>query len=663
MHLQKRIKQACLAAVLTICLFFIAASTGLAQNGSWTTVALIPTPRYAAAASAVDGIIYVMGGHTKASYPNPVATVEAYDPATDTWTTKADMPTPRQSLAACTVNGKIYAIGGDNSPNLMGDVVSTVEEYDPETDTWQPRKSMPIAQAYFDGCVLNGKIYVAGGGGVRGSGAVRTVYEFDPIADTWERKESLPSPRSHLALCSLDGYIYAMGGAVNASIDELSLNEAYDPTTDSWTSRTNMRNARYELTACSIDGKIYAIGGGLDGSAYHKSNAVEAYDPLLDRWAIMTSMPTPRFWHAMGNVDGKIYVIGGTTYINADGIVATVEAYDPSLDLGVFLEDISIDKSYAVPGGDSVCVSMKLNNDPAGLSVYAEIQAPDQSPIDKLPLYDDGVHNDGQAGDNRYANVWPVLSAEEQQYFVDVRVTKVETDTVFQHMDNMATFTTIGPLVYVGHSLDPPGFSPGEEVNLELTLKNTGSSTTATNIRAELTCLDSSITLNGSRRAFKDIAPGASMKSSGYYRLTVSDTYAPGTAIPFRIDISSSDSIFWSDTFSILETNVPHEQNNMPQAFALHQNYPNPFNPTTTISYTLSQAGHVTVAIYNLAGRHIRTLIDQEHNAGVYSTIWDAADENGNQVSSGVYLYRIEYKNLVKGREARCAARKMVVMR
>ncbi len=79
-----------------------------------------------------------------------------------------------------------------------------------------------------------------------------------------------------------------------------------------------------------------------------------------------------------------------------------------------------------------------------------------------------------------------------------------------------------------------------------------------------------------------------------------------------------------------------------PSAFHLAQNYPNPFNPSTLIRYELPQAAQVKLAIYNLLGEKIRTLVDAKESAGVKQVTWDGRDGNGQRVSSGVYLYRLE---------------------
>ncbi|MBU1638159.1 T9SS type A sorting domain-containing protein, partial [bacterium] len=69
---------------------------------------------------------------------------------------------------------------------------------------------------------------------------------------------------------------------------------------------------------------------------------------------------------------------------------------------------------------------------------------------------------------------------------------------------------------------------------------------------------------------------------------------------------------------------------------ALHQNYPNPFNPSTTIAFTLPQAGQTSLVVYDLLGRSVVTLLDKELTAGSYHVPWDAS-----ALPSGVYFYRL----------------------
>jgi len=79
-----------------------------------------------------------------------------------------------------------------------------------------------------------------------------------------------------------------------------------------------------------------------------------------------------------------------------------------------------------------------------------------------------------------------------------------------------------------------------------------------------------------------------------------------------------------------------------PERFTLYQNYPNPFNPVTTLRYDLPKNSLVTIIIYDMMGREVKTLINQTQDAGYRSVIWDATNDYGKPVSAGIYLYQIQ---------------------
>jgi hypothetical protein len=80
----------------------------------------------------------------------------------------------------------------------------------------------------------------------------------------------------------------------------------------------------------------------------------------------------------------------------------------------------------------------------------------------------------------------------------------------------------------------------------------------------------------------------------------------------------------------------------IPEAFALHQNYPNPFNPTTQIRYDLPEDKLVTITIYDVTGRMIKSLVNMNQTAGYRSVRWDATNDHGEPVSAGMYIYMIQ---------------------
>lgn len=94
----------------------------------------------------------------------------------------------------------------------------------------------------------------------------------------------------------------------------------------------------------------------------------------------------------------------------------------------------------------------------------------------------------------------------------------------------------------------------------------------------------------------------------------------------------------------------------IPSEFELSQNYPNPFNPTTVIKFSIPNSQFVTLKVYDMLGREIRTLLNAEKTAGTYSIDWNAEDNLGLKVASGMYIYRITAGNFV-------ATKKMVLIK
>ncbi|MHC4301495.1 MAG: Kelch repeat-containing protein [Planctomycetota bacterium] len=316
----------------------------------------MPTPRIGLSTSVVDGIIYAIGGSPAADQP-AYATVEAYNPETDSWTRKAPMPTPRALLSTSVVDGIIYAIGGGRD---LWSTLSTVEAYDPATNTWTTKRNMPTPRGALSTGVVDGIIYAIGGTTVNQYGsALATVEAYDPVTDTWTTKSDMPGPKDGFSTCVVDSIIYAIGGGFNHPTD--STVKAYDPKTDTWTEKDDMPTARAGLSTCGMDGIIYAIGGRITEFGF--LSAVEAYDPATNTWVTKTDMPTARSWLSSSTVDGKIYAIGGLH----GGSAATVEEYDPSSDLGPRLDGAWVIEAPSPLGGKIFHTSFFTAQDADGL--------------------------------------------------------------------------------------------------------------------------------------------------------------------------------------------------------------------------------------------------------------------------------------------------------
>jgi len=104
-----------------------------------------------------------------------------------------------------------------------------------------------------------------------------------------------------------------------------------------------------------------------------------------------------------------------------------------------------------------------------------------------------------------------------------------------------------------------------------------------------------------------------------------------------------------------LMTNV-EETHLSPTEFTLMQNYPNPFNPSTTISFKITQKLNILIEIFNLLGEKVKTLCNEEFQAGVHELEWLGKDDLNNPLSAGVYLYKLSAKQFT-------ASKKMVLLK
>ena len=120
--------------------------------------------------------------------------------------------------------------------------------------------------------------------------------------------------------------------------------------------------------------------------------------------------------------------------------------------------------------------------------------------------------------------------------------------------------------------------------------------------------------------------PNYTLNEPQYYRLS---------AIDHSGNVSEYSDIVEAAVLSIDEEVVP-------DSYALYQNYPNPFNPVTTIRYDLPERAFVSIRIFDIKGRIVRTLVQGTHDPGRRVVVWDATNQNGEDVSAGMYMYMIQ---------------------
>lgn len=234
------------------------------KSNKWTEKASMSVGRMNLQTEVIDEKIYAIGGI--GNYVEFLSSVEEYDPKTNKWTTKSSMSVPRAQFETTVMNGKIYVMGG-NSDNR---VLSSVEEYNPKTNEWIKKAPMAIPRIGFQAQSISGKIYAIGGYN-SGDGSTNTelssVEEYDPKSNRWVAKKSMPTPRHDFQTKIIDGKIYAIGGSSFTQSagtylgSGLSAVEIYIPSDNVWLYRETMTTSRLSCQTEVLDDKIYAIGG------------------------------------------------------------------------------------------------------------------------------------------------------------------------------------------------------------------------------------------------------------------------------------------------------------------------------------------------------------------------------------------------------------------
>jgi len=124
-----------------------------------------------------------------------------------------------------------------------------------------------------------------------------------------------------------------------------------------------------------------------------------------------------------------------------------------------------------------------------------------------------------------------------------------------------------------------------------------------------------------------------------------------GTGVLVNADAGSYDGKIITVVFGAPTDVDPLQTDGIPSVFALQNNYPNPFNPSTNIQYEVPHHAHVEIAIFNVNGQRVRTLVNATKAAGVYTVTWDGTSESGDRVSSGMYFYRMTAGDYVQSRK------------
>jgi N-acetylneuraminic acid mutarotase len=288
-------------------------SEAVVTANTWSTRANMPSDRwYIATATFPDGIggasLYAIGGSNATGAP--LGKVQVYNPATNTWTTKASLPhvvAGYGNNGAQVIGGLVYVPGGmrrwQGYPYL--------QVYNPATNLWVDKAPMPPIPPYgLSGLAfgvsgaIDGKLYVLGTCQENGAYCGQAFERYDPATNQWSILPLPPVvPQFDRAAGVLNKKFYVTDGKIL---------EAYDPATNTWTLKAPMPSGRSRFTSAAVNNKLYVVGGFYGGSL---SGRVDVYDPVTNTWT--KKAPIPRLESGLSggrvvvNGQARLEVVGG----------------------------------------------------------------------------------------------------------------------------------------------------------------------------------------------------------------------------------------------------------------------------------------------------------------------------------------------------------------
>ncbi len=291
----------------------------------------MPAPRYAHAAATLDGVVHVVGGTLSNSTCSFETSHIAYDQGLGQWVQRAPMSVVRVHPAAAVLNDgvkdRLYVIGGSTG---CGTRTATMEAYDPDSNSWTLKASMPAgARSTMGIAVIDNLLYVIGGQQADSgpnAGITAIVETYNPVTNTWATAPSLPGVRYSMASGVIDGKIYVTGGGNH--LGPLDTTASFDPDTGLWSAVANLPIGHFGAASAVHNNRFYVIAGYMPGGP---GSLVHVFDPVSNSWSNGPSLPAGRTEIEGAVVDGRIYAIGGSdaTTLRAEVYVLDADTEAP----------------------------------------------------------------------------------------------------------------------------------------------------------------------------------------------------------------------------------------------------------------------------------------------------------------------------------------------
>ena len=430
---------------------------------------------------------------------------------------------------------------------------------------------------------------------------------------SWDQKGLMTvARRYHTATLLNDGKVLIAGGRTGSTLNTCEL---YDPETKKFTATGSMHTARYMHTASLLpNGKVLVTGGIGNYSVQYGGalSSCEIYDPDTEQWTVADSMLIARCFHTATVLkNGKVLIAGGD-YTNDLSYTASCELFDPETEtwktVGSMKYRRAIHVANLLPNG----MVLVAGNTTSGGST-CELYNPETATWQlTTPMNEERyMHQSVLLDDGR------VLVVSGYIWSWKIYMTSCE---IYDPATAKWTYTGSLPAGCTGFTLTK--LTDGR------VLLTGGYNGTTSVSDCYIYYYDSGTWQKTAAMEDTKHSHAATLLENG--KVLITGGYSYNTVS--HIFLNKSELYEYQEYISEVEDN----ETSIPAVFELSQNYPNPFNPSTKINYSIPKQSFVTITVYDVLGRKINTLVNEEKAAGNYTL-----EFNGGSLASGIYFYQI----------------------
>lgn len=196
----------------------------------------------------------------------------------------------RTHFSLVATNGRLYAIGGRNTDGLL----ATIESYQPSSNSWQLRAPMEMPRCCHASAVLpSGNILVTGG--YANCAYSRSAAHYNLENDTWSEQSELETPRGWHCSTTLGGKVYVVGGSrlgLNGERVDVMTTEVFSPESGQWNRAASLPLGVSTAGLATLADQLYLVGGWNEAEKRYKA-AVQRYDPATDSWSTGEELSEP----------------------------------------------------------------------------------------------------------------------------------------------------------------------------------------------------------------------------------------------------------------------------------------------------------------------------------------------------------------------------------